>query len=289
MDGLDSTLEPTGWFNRIIFVHDAVPAKLVAIVSMGKAQKRLIALSGPSCVGKGPLLAAAREFHGELPFDLVAVIKSRESRRGSPRPDEALLWDNPDYFRPSREIKRLRGDRYLHATSHGFPQALDLERIVAAEKDLVVVEASYRVTQQLKTAEYLAGIEVTTVFVSPIGLEEICYLAACDVHKVKFLRGLMARKLLARTVFHGEPYSEALLGDIARRAGDAAAELRTACQFDIVLISRDGEGAPSWNRAPSGRFLARPVGEAAETLEAFVELLAGRVPRAAEKWESKML
>jgi guanylate kinase len=24
---------------------------------MGKAQKRLIALSGPSCVGKGPLLA----------------------------------------------------------------------------------------------------------------------------------------------------------------------------------------------------------------------------------------
>ena len=91
---------------------------------MGKAQKRLIALSGPSCVGKGPLLAAAREFHGELPFDLVAVIKSRESRRGSPRPDEALLWDNPDYFRPCPEIKRLRGDRYLHATVR-VPQALD--------------------------------------------------------------------------------------------------------------------------------------------------------------------
>lgn len=256
---------------------------------MAKVRKRLIALSGPSCVGKGPLLAAAAEFHRELPFDLISVIKSKESRCGEPRPDESALWGDPDYFRPQQEIKRLRGDRYLRATSHGFPQALDLERIVAAEKNLVVVEASYRVTRQLKTAECLAGIEVATVFVSPIGYEELIYLFACDVHLVKFLRGLMTRKLLARTVFYGREYNEALLDDIARRAGDTAAELRAAHEFDLVLISRDGEGAPSWNRAPSGRFLARPVGEAGETLEAFAELLAGRAPRAAEKWNGKML
>ena len=67
----------------------------------------------------------------------------------------------------------------------------------------------------------------------------------------------------SRTVFHGEPYSEALLGDM-RRAGDAA-QPANSTQFH----SRDGD-APSWNRAPSGRCQA---GEVAETLEAFVELL----------------
>lgn len=251
---------------------------------MGTARKRLIALSGPSCGGKGPLLAAVAEFHPELEFSLLSVIKSRESRGGQPRPDEADIWNDPDYFRPGAEIESLAGERYLHAVSHGFPQVLDLEKVVEATGSLVVLEASQEVARQLPESEYLRQVEVTTLFVSPLGAEEIARLQACNVNVPEYLKGLGVRRLMARAAFHGRQVDEAFLADVAVRAADAVDELRFAHLFDYVLVSRSGEGSSDWNRDPSGRFLGPPQAEAADTLEAFRRLLAGLPAPELETW-----
>ena len=66
-------------------------------------KKRLIILSGPSCVGKSPLTAAVKKFQPEIKFVQVAVIKSKESRYDKPRPDELAVWKNPDCWRMMAE------------------------------------------------------------------------------------------------------------------------------------------------------------------------------------------
>lgn len=251
---------------------------------MSTARKRLIALSGPSCGGKGPLLAAAAEFHRNLDFSTFSVIKSRESRSGAPRPDETVIWDDPDYFRPRAEIESLEGDRYIHAVSHGFPQALDLEPIVSAPTALVIVEACQEITRGLPFSDYLRDVDVTTVFVSPLGSEDIAQLKVCNVDVVEYLKGVGVRRLLTRAAFHARHVDQGFLADVAVRAGDAVDELRAADLFDYVLVGRAGEGSPEWNRDRQGRFLGRPHGEAAATLETFTQLLAGLPAPGLETW-----
>ncbi len=251
---------------------------------MAAAAKRLIALSGPSCGGKGPLLASAVEFHAELGLTTFSVIKSRESRGLEPRPDEAGIWDDPDYFRPREELESLEGDRYVGAVSHGHLQVLDLARVLSAPTNLVVIEACQEITRELPASNYLRDIGLTTVFVSPLGSEEIDRLQACHVNVAEYLKGLAVRRLAARAAYHGRSIDDTFLADVAVRAGDSVEELRMAHFFDYVLVSRSGEGSPDWNRAPSGQFHGSPKGEAAATLEAFTQLLAGSPAPALETW-----
>lgn len=253
---------------------------------METTRKRLIALSGPSCGGKGPLLAASTEFHLELDFFTFSVVKSRESRGKAPRPDEGEIWNDPDYFRPRGEIESLAGERYVQAVSHGFLQVLDLERVVTAPTDLVVVEACQEITRELPTLNYLRDVEVTTLFVSPLGGEEIERLQACNVNVAEYLKGLSVRRLLARAAFHGRSVDDAFLADVAVRASDAVEEVRVAHLFDHVLVSRSGEGSADWNRDPSGHFHGHAKGEAAATLETFAQLLAGLPAPGLETWKA---
>jgi guanylate kinase len=249
----------------------------------------LIALSGPSCGGKGPLLAAAAEFHPELTLTTFSVIKSRESRGPKPRPDEAGIWNDPDYFRPRQEIESLSGDRYVGAVSHGFPQVLDLARVLSAPTQLVAIEACQEITRELPASNYLRDVDLVTLFVSPLGGEELDRLQGCNVNVAEYLKGLSVRRLLARAAFHRRRVDDAFLADVAVRASDSVEEIRTAHFFDYVLVSRSGEGSPDWNRDPSGRFRGRPKREAATTLEAFTELLAGRISPDLENWTTPPL
>ena len=66
--------------------------------------KRLVILSGPSCVGKGPVVAAVKKFKIEIEHEEIPVIKSRESRNNIPRPDDEKVWKNKDYWRTAEEI-----------------------------------------------------------------------------------------------------------------------------------------------------------------------------------------
>ena len=92
---------------------------------------RFILLSGPSCVGKGPLIDAVQKVHKDLKFGVVGVIKSRESRPGG----KLRKTDKPEDFFSADEIRSWEGDpRYIVGDCRGYPQAIDVERVKDAAK-----------------------------------------------------------------------------------------------------------------------------------------------------------
>ena len=97
----------------------------------GVASKRLVILSGPSCVGKSPLDKALGRFYPELRNKLrrLVLYNSRV-----PRPGE---MDGVDYhFRMRSQVEALRTqDRYAVLDVRGDLQALDVEELRAILQD----------------------------------------------------------------------------------------------------------------------------------------------------------
>ena len=93
----------------------------------------------------------------------------------------------------------------------------------------------------------------------------------------------MRRKLLRRTQRQRGILSLVDLEEVERRATSAYSELTLACHFDHVVPNHDGEDSENWDA------FYHPVGDARRTLLAFAELLSGRVPAVAEKWEPGLL
>ena len=65
---------------------------------------RFVMLSGPSCVGKGPLYSVLKKFYPELAGPLQQIVLSNDR---DPRPGEHEGVDY--YFRPRAEIEELGG------------------------------------------------------------------------------------------------------------------------------------------------------------------------------------
>lgn len=246
----------------------------------------MVILSGPSCVGKGPLIAAVRRFYPQIDHTLIPTIKARESRGGQPRPDEESIWNDPDHWRTEDELNNLRDDpRYLVGYCRDSPQAVDLERIRQAPSRLVIVEVYHTIGMRLCSAAFLKGIEIVTVFITPMSAEEIVFLKQCGISPAVTLRGLMVLKQYRRLLYHRREIDDEIIHDIEARARDAVAELRSAPDYTLVVVNHDGEGSPSWNRLPTGRFTSSPIGEAKRTLDAFVEVLKGETPASTEIWQ----
>ena len=95
---------------------------------------RFVILSGPSCVGKGPLFTALKTFYPELANRLQQIIlyNSRD-----PRPGEKEGVDY--YFRTEEEIRALaKQPGFVSANVRGDLQALEIasiERILASGRD----------------------------------------------------------------------------------------------------------------------------------------------------------
>src|SRR5574340_526026 len=84
---------------------------------------RLVILSGPSCVGKSPLVKALKRLHPDLAGKLERLVlhNSRE-----PRPGEQSGVDS--HFGTRARLEALRSDpRYVVLDVRGDLQALDLE------------------------------------------------------------------------------------------------------------------------------------------------------------------
>jgi guanylate kinase len=93
----------------------------------------------------------------------------------------------------------------------------------------------------------------------------------------------MRRKLLRRTRRQKGELSLRDLENIERRAGSAFRELQEAARFEWVIPNHDGEDSDNWEA------FYYPLGDARRALWAFVDLLEGRVPSCAEKWEAGLL
>jgi len=245
------------------------------------ATGRLVILSGPSCVGKSPLDRALARFYADLHQRLQKLVlyNSRD-----PRPGEK---DGVDYyFRTRAQIEALRQQaRFAVLDVRGDLQALDLSELTALlERGDALFEGNPFVGRLLQTHPALAQARRLSVFLAPLSKDEILFLKApaCNLSLLDFVTDVMRRKLMRRTRRQMGELSLKDLENIERRAGSAFRELQEAVHFEWVIPNHDGEDSDNWEA------VYYPLGDARRALLAFVDLLDGRIPSCAEKWEVEL-
>ena len=243
---------------------------------------RLVILSGPSCVGKSPLDRALARFYPELRCRLQKLVLFNSR---APRPGEA---DGVDYhFRTRAEIEAMHSqERYAVLDVRGDLQALDLPDLGdLVESGGAFFEGNPFVARLLQTHPALARVRRLSVFLSPLSREEILFLrdSARGLALPELITDVMRRKLLRRTRRQKGELSLKDLENIERRAGSAFRELQEAVHFEWVIPNHDGEDSDNWEA------FYYPLGDARRALLAFVDLLEGRIPACAEKWEDGLV
>ena len=236
-------------------------------------------LSGPSCVGKGPLLKAVAQFHPEIAARMqkVTLYTSREKRAGEE--------DGREYhFRSQKEIYALaQSSRYLCFPVHNDAQAIDLEEVrglTGQDEKIGFLEIFHTAAAKLKNNEVLKGAPITTVFLSPVSRSEVQLMLGTEGglgNVSSLVQTLMARKQLRSALVQNKGLTQFDMQAIGRRADRAFEELLSAANYDFVLPNHDGEESPYWG-------LPFLLGDAARTLGSFVDILSGSEPRYAEHW-----
>jgi guanylate kinase len=242
---------------------------------------RFIILSGPSCVGKGPLHNAFSKFYPEQAAVLRKLVLYNCR---APRPGEI---DGKDYrFRPREEIERLgRKENFIVLDVRGDLQAVDLSEVdCGVAQGELFFEGNPFIGRKLLEA-LASKVSLLSVFLAPLSREEILFLGSPDrnVSLPDFVTDVMRRKLLRRTQRQKGILSLKDLENIERRASSAYTELKDAWRFDYVISNHDGEDSENWDA------FYYPVGDAGKTLNTFAELIAGRTPAGAEKWEATLV
>lgn len=244
---------------------------------------RFVMLSGPSCVGKGPLYSALRKFYPDLAGRLKQIVlyNSRD-----PRPGEQEGVDY--YFRPRAEIEELaKRPGFTSAVVRGDLQAIEvasIQTILDQDKD-AFFEGNPFIPAKLGELKELQEIPTLRIFLSPLSQEEILFLKnpqqRTDLEKL--LPDIMRRKLLRRTKRQKINLSLKDLENIEKRVASAIIELREACKFDYVIANHDGEDSEHWDA------FYYPLGDARKALLAFAALLQGETPSGAERWEKDLV
>lgn len=244
---------------------------------------RFVMLSGPSCVGKGPLYNALRRFYPELAERLQQIVlyNSRD-----PRPGEQ---EGVDYhFRPRAQIEELaQKPGFTSANVRGDLQAIEIagiEEILEQNKD-AFFEGNPFIPARLSELKELKDIPTLKIFLAPLCREEIVFFKGPQQRTDlgKLLPDIMRRKLLRRTKRQKINPSLKDLENIEQRVASAIIELREAWKFDYVIPTHDGEDSEHWDA------FYYPIGDARKALLAFVALLKDEAPPSVEKWEKDLV
>lgn len=242
---------------------------------------RLVILSGPSCIGKGPLCAAMARLHPELWGNLrqLTIYNDRAPRVGEAEGGQY-------HFRPRAEVEALgRQPGFVLIPARADLQALELaalERILDSGHD-AFFEGNPYVPEALRAAGVLARYPSLTLFLSPLSRAEISWLQQQGADLAELVTQVQRGKLLQRTRREKGTLSPRELGDVEKRAGCAYAELQCAWAYDRVIPLADGEGHWHWD-------LPYPIGSAGQAVQALAALLAGAAdPPGAERWPAGLL
>ena len=257
-----------------------------------------VLLSGPSCVGKGPLLRATKRLHSPLADKLKKVVLYNDRE---PRPGEI---DGVDYnFVLPGEIQPFSESEYIKLKiREGNWQALRVKDVQQScqGRQIGFPEAFHKFGAKLKGHPDLNDIDTKTVFLSPLSKDEVTSLRnsyealikeadrnektkKVSAELSKFITDVMRRKLLRRVHRQKGIFSKKDLEDVEKRAGTAYEEMKSACQYDYILPNHDGEDSDNWEQ------FYYTIGDARKVLLSFVKILEGREPGCYEKWPDGLL
>jgi guanylate kinase len=242
---------------------------------------KLIILTGPSCIGKSPLEKALSRFYPEVRKTLHKLVLYNDR---APRPGEE---DGVDYyFRTTDQLKFLENNPdYIFMDVRGDLQALDLNELQKIlESKNAFFEGNPYVAEAMQNHPKLKKIPKMSVFLSPLSKDELLELKDPEKHVnlEEFVIQVMRRKQIRRKTRQRLEITFNDLQDVEKRAGSTFKELKMAWNFDYIIPNHDGEDSDNWE------MFYYPLGDARKTLQAFVELLQGKVTVLAEKWDKTM-
>jgi guanylate kinase len=230
-------------------------------------KKRLIILSGPSCVGKSPLIKALNKVHPEISFQMPILYTSRLPR--------SIETEGVDYyFRSEQYIRSLPLERFIVGQVRTIWQAIDLMEMqgLFVHRSLIIFEIyptlgklfrDHPLIQQLA-----ADFEVCSVFISPAAEDEIHALQiTMGFHsREEAAAAIMLPKLIGRTQKQGKLLTREVLEDLELRASMAYEEMKMGENYTCWIVNHDGEDSKNWSYTP-------PVGDAGMTLRRFVDII----------------
>ena len=240
---------------------------LLNLIFWSDMQKRLIILSGPSCVGKTPLLKALNRTHAEIDYGSLTLYTSRTSR--------PIEQDGIDFhFRNEKIIKSFPRDQYIIGPVRHLWQAIDLEEVkrIFNDKSLIILELYPTLRELFQSHPLVRELEgefhVSSVFIAPFSEEELEL-----VHKSmnyaslqETAASIMTPKLISRSMKQGKLMTPQEMKDIEIRTSRAYEEIQMAKDYDYLIINHDGEDSDHWHYTP-------PLGDAGQTLRRLVEII----------------
>lgn len=222
-------------------------------------KRKLVLLSGPSCVGKGPMRAALADLYPGIRFAVPVWYHSRRPRlkKATGRYEVHGI----DYYFVTRSvIEGMDPDRFITGRVHETEiQALDTAYLLDlfAGNDIVFTEIYHTFLGQM--AEWVErqdtyDIELRSVFLTPMAEEEVARRAAeKGISPDEAVYEVMIEKQKRR----GEDPPDKL----EERARGAYAEMRHAHRFTDVIVNHAGEDdIEEWGRPP-GPEASRVVAE----------------------------
>jgi guanylate kinase len=242
---------------------------------------KLLIISGPSGVGKSPVLKAFNKLYPNIAknYKKLILYNSRPAR-----PNE---MDGEDYyFRTKDYLKSLRTNKnYLVFDVRDDIQALDINELVNnLHTNNLIFEGNPFVGSELIKTKLLRDVERLSIFISPLSLDEILFFKNNEnIILSELITDLMRRKLLKRAQKQKGILSIKDLENIETRAKSAYEELKLATHFDFIVPNHDGEGSDHWDT------FYYPIGDARKTLMALVDLLENNKSSFAEKWNENLL
>ena len=231
-------------------------------------KKRLIILSGPSCVGKSPLIKALKRVHPEISFRMPILYTSR--------PPRSIETEGVDYyFRSEQDIRSFPPERYIIGQIRKIWQAIDLMEMPAlfTHSNLIILEIYPTLGKLFQDhpliRQLTADFELCTVFISPASEDEMHALQINMGFRSpeETAAAIMLPKLIGRTQQQGKLLTPEVLEDLETRASMAYEEMKMGENYAHRIINHDGEDSSNWRYTP-------PLGDAGATLKRFVDIIS---------------
>lgn len=227
------------------------------------SKKKLVVLSGPSCVGKGPLKQAFRRYHPEIKFAELVLCTSRKPRfKASTRSYEVHGIDF--YFLPRNMFEQLDKNRFIVANVRSDVQAIDIGQVreLLDGYDIVLVEVFHTLGRSLMDwakSQSDLDYEIKSVFLLPLSHEEIEEAVKTNNNPPEEIVYKVMRAKLERRA-EDPPHK------IEERARSAYKEMLASSFYTHVIVNHAGEDdRKEWSE---------PLGvEAKRVLSEFVEVL----------------
>ncbi len=192
---------------------------------------RLIVLSGPSGVGKGPIVDWMKKTYYPGAYDgrdLHSFCQVKVHKTAGPRHTgkESELG-----------LEGVSRNRY-DFDCRGSPQAIDLDELDKAlgSHDAVLLEAYYKAFDFLKE-RYGSSVDFASTFVSPLPLLE----------NRSVIPDMMLDCLVRRAMREGKNVTQKLIEDLLVRAKGSEDEMNISHKYRNFIVNECYESDPRWH------------------------------------------